>query len=242
MQKLDGGHYEVVLTPHEKDMLRYWIESAAPYPGTYAALATGMIGGYPKSKLDASDRRWPSSLAAAEAIGRRCLGCHDKSLPVPQYLSDDLGLVLQNPDPDDLRIRYSRHLMFNLSRPEKSLILLAPLAKEAGGYECCKPRSQGERPGGHPPVFADTTDPDYQAILALCRAGKTYLEEIKRFDMPGFRPAAMYLREMKRFGILPQGLSEHQVIDIYATDQAYWRSLWWQPRGDRMPTEVVIGP
>jgi hypothetical protein len=235
MQKLDGTHYDALLTAHEKDMIRYWIESAAPYPGTYAALGTGQIGGYPKSKLDTSDRRWRSSIAAAEAIGRRCLDCHEhaergaRSLPLPQYLSDDLGLVLQNPDPDDLRIRYSRHLMFNLSRPEKSLLLLAPLAKAAGGYGLCKPRKPQQRPGEDNvtiPVFADTTDADYQAILALCRAGKEYLEEIKRFDMPGFRPAPMYVREMKRFGILPKGLSEQAAIDVYATDRAYWQSLW----------------
>ena len=78
-------------------MIRYWIESAAPYPGTYAALGTGMIGGFPKSVLETSDRQWPGSIAAAEAIQRRCLSCHDKSLPMPRYLSDDLGLILSNP-------------------------------------------------------------------------------------------------------------------------------------------------
>jgi hypothetical protein len=44
--------------------------------------------------------------------------------------------------------------------------------------------------------------------------------------MPGFRPPAMYVREMQRFGILPRAAGEDQRIDVYATDQAYWRSLW----------------
>ena len=78
MKLIDGRHYRAVLTPREKDLVRYWIESAAAYPGTYAALGTGMIGGYPKSQLDTSDRAWPESQAAAEAIRRRCTGCHDR--------------------------------------------------------------------------------------------------------------------------------------------------------------------
>jgi hypothetical protein len=220
-------------------LIRYWIESAAAYPGTYAALGSGMIGGYPKSQLDTSDRQWPNSVAAAEAIRRRCQGCHDKSMPVPQYLSDDLGLVLSNPDPQDVRIRWSRHLLFNLSRPERSLVLLAPLAQEAGGYGLCRPKDRADRSDAAPleaglktlppPVFAGPQDVDYQKILTLCRDGKKYLDQIKRFDMPGFRPPAMYVREMQRFGILPPDLGRDRRIDVYATDQTYWQSLWWQP-------------
>jgi hypothetical protein len=220
---LDGSHYAAKLSPHEIDTIRYWIESAAPYPGTYASIATGQIGGYPKSQLDTSDRKWPVSVAAGEAIGRRCGSCHDKRRPMPRYLSDDLGMVLQNPDDNDIRIRWSRHLFFNLSRPEKSLVLLAPLGKDAGGFGLCV-KEVGARP-----VFADATDPDYQKILALCIEGKRRLEKIKRFDMPGFRPHPMYVREMKRFGILPKALGDDDPIDVYATDQAYWRSLWLRP-------------
>ncbi len=226
MGMLDGSHHKAKLTPHEQDMIRYWIESAAAYPGTYAALGTGMIGGFPKSKLETSDRRWPSSVAAAEAIGRRCGTCHDGSMPLPKYLSDNLGLVLSNPDFSDVRVKYSRHLMFNLTRPEKSLILLAPLAREAGGLGLCREGGETDEPAN---VFADTSDPDFRRILELCRAGKNHLESIKRFDMPGFRPTDSYVREMKRYGILPTTFDESAPIDVYATDRAYWRSHWWTP-------------
>jgi hypothetical protein len=226
MKMLDGSHYDAELTQHEQDMIRYWIESAAPYPGTYAALGTGMIGGFPKSVLETTERKWPQAVEAAEAITRRCTGCHDKSLPVPKYISDNLDLILSNPDFNDIRIRMSRHLMFNLSRPENSLILLAPLASDSGGYGLCK-----QRDGGGPiTVFADTDDADYEKILAVCRKGKRYLEQNKRFDMPGFRPTPTYVREMKRYGILPGDLPDDALIDVYATDRAYWRSLWWRPR------------
>ena len=45
MKKLEPGHFKVNMTAHEKAMIRYWIESAAAYPGTYAALGTGMVRG-----------------------------------------------------------------------------------------------------------------------------------------------------------------------------------------------------
>ncbi len=160
MKMLDGSHYDAKLMQHEQDMIRYWIESAAPYPGTYAALGTGMIGGFPKSKLETTDRQWPRSVKAAEAITRRCAGCHDASLPVPKYISDNLELILSNPDFNDVRIRMSRHLMFNLSRPKKSLILLAPLATDAGGYGLCRQRDENGHPGEPATVFADVNDPD----------------------------------------------------------------------------------
>ena len=55
-------------------------------------------------------------------------------------------------------------------------------------------------------VFADKADPGYQALLALCVAGKDSLSQgTRRFDMPDFRPRADWVREMKRYGILPAG-------------------------------------
>jgi len=225
MKKFDGGHHGIQATSHEMDMIRYWIESGAPYPGTYAALGCGMIGGYHENKQDQSDRQWPSTIAAAEAIKRRCAGCHNRSLPLPLSLSDN-----RNAPPWHDRPGYvPRHLVFNLTRPEKSLVLLAPLSSQAGGYDLCRPGgkdSSQDKPG---PVFADTNDPDYQKILALCIAGKRHLDKITRFDMPDFRPRQAYLREMKRYGILPKDLPADANIDVYATDRAYWQSLWYRP-------------
>jgi hypothetical protein len=237
MKLIDGSHYNAELSALEQDYIRYWIESAAPYPGTYAALGTGMIGGFPRSKLDTSDRSWPASIAAAEAIERRCTACHDKNTrPLPKYLSDNLGLVLSNPDMNDIRIRYSRHLMFNLSRPAQSLILLAPLSREAGGYGSCVSQADGSGGEQVESVFASTSDPDYQRILTLCRRGKEHLERIKRFDMPGFRPTSSYVREMKRYGVLGPDLPDDAPIDVYAVDEAYWQSHWWRGH-DQMTAE-----
>jgi hypothetical protein len=67
-------------------------------------------------------------------------------------------------------------------------------------------------------------------LLALCEAGRRRLEEIKRFDMPGFRPRPEYVREMKRYGVLPLTFDATQdPIDVYAVDRLYWGLFGWNP-------------
>ncbi len=212
MKKLGGEHYDVKLSPHEKDMVRCWIEAGAPYPGTYAALGTGMIGGYDENNQVLTDYRWPQTLAAAEAMKQRCDSCHRGQLSIPHALSDENGLSFWKPSWSDPRLLRSRHLVFNLSRPEKSLVLLAPLAVEAGGLGLC-----GQA------VFKSASDTDYQKILAMCVGGKAKLDEIKRFDMAGFQPDPSYVREMKRYGIVAES-----PVNGYELDKAYWESLWWK--------------
>jgi len=232
MQLIDGSHYDAKLSERERMMVRLWIETGATYPGTYAALGTGMIGGFEiidrSIRLDRSDIEWPSMQASMEALKRRCYSCHqeDGNMPLPLSPSHIVGpgswgTAFQGSGPwipltpDDIRRRFSRHLFYNLSRPDKSLILLAPLSKQVGGYESC-----GQA------VFPDTADSDYQTVLRSIRDAKNKLDEIKRFDMPGFRPRPEYLHEMKRYGILPIDLAVGEPIDVYAADAAYWQSHW----------------
>jgi hypothetical protein len=123
---------------------------------------------------------------------------------------------------DDPRLRFSRHILYNLTRPEKSLQILAPLARDAGGLGICA-GDDGI------PVFNNVEDPDYGTLLAAIRRTKEQLDEISRFDMPTFRPTQAYVREMKRFGVLPQDFEDSASVDTYALDRAYWESLWWNP-------------
>ena len=104
------------------------------------------------------------------------------------------------------------------------MILLAPLAKEAGGYGWCKD-AYGQPIGG----FLSAKDPDYQAILAAIRAAKLRQEKAGRFDLPGFRNE-YYVRWMKRWDILPESFNwATDELNPFETDQAYWRSLWYRP-------------
>ncbi|MFA6242106.1 MAG: discoidin domain-containing protein [Candidatus Hydrogenedentales bacterium] len=220
MAKIQGGHHDVRLSPREIMMVRLWIETGAPYPGTYAALGSGSIGGYYANEPVESDAEWPESKAAAEVIERRCSSCHKDEQRIPRYLSDENEVSFWRPEWNDPRLLRTRHLVFNLSRPEKSLIVMAPLAKEAGGFGLCTMQDASGTP-----VFGATSDTDYQKLLAMCVAGKDRLETIKRFDMPGFQPPAPYLREMRRYGVLPADPSVAGLTDMYEIDRVYWKSF-----------------
>ncbi len=224
---IDGAHYGVVADAQQKKTLRLWIDAGAPYPGTYAALGCGSIGGYVQNQLVNTDFDWPTTVAGAAVIKRRCASCHQRDRLLPLALSDERDVSFWRFSLDDPRLKFARHIVFNLTHPEKSLMLLAPLAKEAGGMGTCRASGKQSRA-----VFRSSSDPDYQVLLSMIQAGKDNLDQIKRFDMPGFRPMPQYLREMKRFGILPDDGSRDAQADGYVLDRKYWQSLWYRSRSD----------
>ncbi|MCK5862989.1 MAG: discoidin domain-containing protein [Candidatus Hydrogenedentes bacterium] len=219
MHKIQRAHHGVLLSEQEISRVRYWIETGAAYPGTYGALGGGCVGGYHENIQIETDYEWKETVTATAAIKRRCFECHQDNMQIPVALSDENGLSFWRPDWNDPRLKRSRHLAFNLSRPECSLILLAPLAKEAGGYGICSSNTKGS------PIFTNSNDPDYQAILDMCKAGKTKLDRIKRFDMKGYQPPTPYIREMIRYGVLPKNYDRNTPVDSYALDKAYWESF-----------------
>lgn len=73
-----------------------------------------------------------------------------------------------------------------ITEPEFNPFLMAPLAKQSGGSQRC-----GRA------VFADTRDPDYQAILATFEPVAAMLRIRPRMDMPGAVPAAGVCRACK---------------------------------------------
>jgi len=189
MKLIDGSHYDAKLSPLEVKTVRLWIETSATYPGTYASLGCGDFHPH----LPVGD------------MMARCGGCHGAQN----------NKVLEWARGTSSRPRQ----VVNASRPEKSFVLRAPLAKEAGGLALCKEV-----------VFTSTDDPLYQKILADIRPAHERLMAEKRFDMPGFRPNKYYIREMQRFGFLPDDLGPDDPVDPYATDRAYWDSFHWEPR------------
>lgn len=198
MKYIEPDHYDVKLSKQEKDAIRWWIESSAVYPGTYAALGSGMI--VPR--------------VFHPQIVPRCAHCHGTK-KYNTVLRKEVPAWRSGLPTDQEQLTTDFNCVLNISRPEKSLLLRAPLARDAGGLQLC-----GE------PVFKDTNDPMYQKLLSQLRAARDRLQETKRFDMPGFRPNAEYVREMKRFGILAEDLGPQESIDPYKTDRRYWQSFW----------------
>ena len=221
LDKLEGGHHGVQTTEAERTMVRLWIDSAAPYPGTYAALGTGMVG------HGGSVEGWGP--ATADVLERRCAECHNKDTRLPASPGDDVmgvgfgGARIQHKNP---RYRFSNHILYNLSRPESSLLLLAPLSAAAGGYPLCRASPTNGAPHA---VFASTDDPDYRILRTAIEASRAQLERIKRFDMPGFQPNEHYLREMTFYGILPADRPAGAPVDCYAADRDYWNSFIYRP-------------
>jgi hypothetical protein len=201
MRYLEASHHDVNLSDVDKDTIRWWIESSAVYPGTYAALGTGTV----------------SHMVFHPQMEARCGSCHRSSVYNAKLRKDVPAWRFgTTTDKDD---RYTNPgAVVNLSTPEHSLILRAPLARSAGGLQLCEEV-----------VFADTTDAMYQRLLLQFKYAGQVLRETKRFDMPDFRPRPEYIREMKRFGILPADFESDDPIDVYQLDQKYWKSFWHQP-------------
>jgi len=234
LKKLSGGHNKVKVSEAEWRTVWLWIEASAPYPGTYAALGSGMAYG----------NAWG---AAGEVLRRRCYSCHylprKGGKPVPGKIALPArghpyrgGARHQRFEGKYLpSARRSLEIVLNLTRPAKSPLVLAPLARAAGGWGVCgdpRVKEKNAKPHADSPearargVFRSTKEADYRRLVAAIAGAKAELDRIKRFDMPGFRPNVHYVREMKRYGILPKHLKATDPIDVYRTDQAYWRSFW----------------
>jgi hypothetical protein len=75
----------------------------------------------------------------------------------------------------------SNAVLINLTHPEQSRLLRAPLARDAGGLGIC--------PG---PPFPAADDPVYRAALAVIRGWAEDLRRKPREDMPGATPCPEY--------------------------------------------------
>ncbi|UCD28536.1 MAG: PD40 domain-containing protein, partial [Planctomycetota bacterium] len=69
MRKIDGSHYDVTVTPEQWRTIWMWLESGAPYAGTYGALRNAQ-----------DQARQGSAMAAfgSGVLNRRCRQCHGR--------------------------------------------------------------------------------------------------------------------------------------------------------------------
>jgi hypothetical protein len=233
MNKLSGKHYKVELTKHEIELVRHWIHIGAPHIGTYAALGTGMLWNVDSGAKE----KLPASLTTEldqieDVINRRCASCHTgkkKQLQaVPgMRIKSIWSKGFTHGDPFD-RLNINR--MYNLTHPEKSRILTTPLARSAGGrgIQNYNLKTKSFASDEVHEVFKSTDDPDYQLLLNAIRKVQHYVEtENPAWHMDNFKPNKDYVREMIRYGILPDTFDPAKdPIDVYKTDEAYWKSQW----------------
>ena len=245
MKMLRGEHYKVQLSKREVEMIRHWIHCGAPYIGTYAALIQGMIGstGYERSHFTAVDTRILKSdkvKRASEVITRRCGKCHVGVRNIPKHPADwGQGTKLIQPQrawmikrKDNRAVwRFQQHILYNLTHPDRSVQLLAPLAKKAGGYGACRQIIRAKKKADKitdkvASVFRSKDDPDYQTLLAAIQDAKALHETDPRWDTPGWKAPIEYIREMKRHGVIPETFNrETDPLDPHEIDKRYWSAV-----------------
>ena len=87
----------------------------------------------------------------------------------------------------------------NLTHPEFSQMLTAPLEKESGGLGLC-------RDAAGKAIFQNKADPDYRLMLEALAKGKVMLEKNPRVDMLGRadpKNPQSYLPSLKQPRIIP---------------------------------------
>jgi hypothetical protein len=155
-----------------------------------------------------------------DVLKRRCDRCHTRREMHRPYLTGRGRLMGR---------------WWNLSHPARSLALLAPLSKDAGGLGLCRQRAASQKTryqGDEPPaeVFASADDADYLALLAAIRAAARRVPEAWHPTMEGFALPRSYIEELKRFDLLDEAFDPRRdPLNAYQADDRYFRSLHHDP-------------
>lgn len=239
MKKIDGTHNNVKLSREEYDKLRCWVESSAHYTGTYAthnnfenqvgavfAVHKGENIGDGQKVTAFNSFNKPQLAEPMEGVAkRRCYSCHENMYKLGRlsWEQRDHNKWEKGAPPDSLNNPNYSLTLFNLTNPDNSLFLRAPLAKSAGGYAWCK-----DDQGNPVEVFKDKSDPDYKLVRAEIEKTIERQNKYKRIEMKDYRPKGYYYHWLKVYNIIPPDY-EAKDGDFYELDEKYWQSHWWKP-------------
>jgi hypothetical protein len=147
---LTAGHHNVQLTDDERERIFTWIDTNGAYYDRYEF-------------VDGNPQRWIFVGRARETLEevytRRCSICHGTVDKQQHYQWMEIN-------------RNNWWMNLNHRDVSKSRMLVAPLARSAGGWQRC-----GD------PVFADTTDADYKKMLACLTRSWERLSKHPRADL-----------------------------------------------------------
>lgn len=202
----------------DRQVIYAWIDASVPYYSTHEVAQKRGIGGRDRWL----GRGWFEQ-SFDPVFKRRCVECH-KSTVTPQTYNYNGHEKTQVTSKlwNDLALsqfgfgRY-RSAFFgpdhriNLTHPEWSQMLTAPLAKEQGGLALCRDKDGG-------PVFKDKDDPDYKLMLAALQGGAETLDENPRVDMPEQLARVAELRPVVM--AVKYGAGEHPTV-------FEWRKEGW---------------
>jgi hypothetical protein len=221
LDMLQTGHHDVQLTESEFNLLRLWIDTGMWQHGTHAAMALDRHCGFAASDDPVGSKRY-EAVIGADLLQRHCDPCH-----TPQKRSKgELWRSILKSDRVDL------------STIDESRLLLAPLAKSAGGLGLCRDKETVE--AGKGGVFTSKDDPDYQLL-------RKEIEVVRDITYPGgfhweagFRTNPIYVREMKRYGVLGPDVDTEAPLDPWLTDQTYYELFY--PECSDIVTRAGLSP
>ena len=222
LRRLEGGHHNEKASREDWLKVWAWTEAAAPFCGTYGGLRNQK---QQDTKVGVFVRQ------AGGVLQKRCYPCHHPNGKGPQNRLveamdwEERRKLIDRPTgrherlvlKDDPARYFSWYVLINATRPEKSAVLLAPLSREAGGWGAC------------PNVFKSKDDPDYRRILTATINWQSEWKKSYVFGSPTFQVNHQYIREMARFGILPENARARD-INPYETDQRYWEIFHYKPK------------
>jgi hypothetical protein len=127
-----GYHYNVRLSDAQYRLVLRWIDVGTPFAGTCASDGTGLV------RIEVS----PALLRT------RCASCHDGDSHASLLKPERLARLKENSNQRRLEWKdpLVNDVLFNFTSPEKSLVLRAPLRKDAGGWDGARPRTDRRRP------------------------------------------------------------------------------------------------
>ena len=169
-----------------------WIDANVPYFGTYEFTNSKVMGGRSRWYVTYKNKWFRRDFEPV--FNRRCMSCHKRYITPQTYNYNPGGegkIMVTSKLWNDIalssfQLGHGRISMIgqlgpvhriNLTHPEWSQMLTAPLAKKAGGMQLCKTEDGGA-------VFKDKTDRDYQAMLKALKKAHNTLMADPRIDMP----------------------------------------------------------
>ncbi len=189
--KIETDHSGHVVPLADRKRIYAWIDANVPYYGTYVMTNPRTFGG--RDRWYVQNRRGWFMKDFLPVFNRRCLNCHKRTVKPQTYNYNPRGrgtIMVTSKLWDDMALSQFQHghgrismigqigpsHRINLTHPEWSRMLTAPLAKTAGGMQLCKATGGGA-------VFTSADDPDYQAMLAALRKGHQAILDDPRVDM-----------------------------------------------------------
>ncbi len=221
-----NGHKGTKVSEKDWRTVWLWIEAGALYAGSCAGIRN-------EAEQDYYGAAWGHAGHGIHTVAnKRCASCHKNEpdrnvngIPFNDHIRREkeskrwgrpLAAYERLTTTNDPARYFDITQLVDLTNPEHSAFLRVPLAKAAGGLEH----------HGHA-IFKDKNDPDYQFALACIQRGQKVYTDRPAWGMQGWKPNKDYIREMKRFGVLPHAFDgAKDPFDPFKTDQLYWRSLW----------------